>query len=141
MAVSGRLKENSFASVFVTIFGVIGLYFMFKARWDVMWVQYMAIFQSVAYAFIVKPAILCKYVPDYTWKDIMQNTWQMAKVAFVLVVISILIYRFYIPKNIIMMVFEGMIIMLSVCISSFVFMDQTMRTKLINLVRTKFQKK
>ena len=141
MTASGRLKENSFASVFITIFGIVGLYIMFKAGWDVMWVQYMAIFQSVAYAFIVKPIILCKYVPDYTWKDIMQNTWQMVKVAFVPVVISILIYRFYIPKSIIMMVFEGMIIMLSVCISSFAFMDQTMRTKLITLVKNKVQKK
>lgn len=141
MTASGRLKENSFASVFVTIFGVIGLYFMFKAGWDVMWVQYMAIFQSVAYAFIVKPAILCKYVLDYTWKDIMQNTWQMVKVAFGPIVISVLIYRFFAPENIIMMIFEGMIIMLSVCISSIAFMDQTMRNKLINLVRTKFQKK
>lgn len=140
MTASGRLKENSFASVFVTILGVVGLYFMFKAGWDVIWVQYMAIFQSVVYAFIVKPAILCKYVPDYTWKDIMQNTCQMIKIAAAPIVISVLLYRFYTPSSIVTMAFESMIIMLSVCISSFAFMDRTMRTKLITLVKNKIQK-
>ena len=140
MTASGRLKENSYASVFVTILGVVGLYFIFKAGWNVMWVQYMAIFQSVVYAFVVKPIILCKYVPDYTWKDIMQNTWQMIKVAAAPVVISVLLYSFSTPSRIITMAFEGMIIMLSVCISSFVFMDGTMRTKLMTLVKNKIPK-
>ena len=140
MTASGRLKENSFASVFVTIFGIVGLYFMFKAGWDVMWVQYMAIFQSVAYAFIVKPIILCKYVPDYTWKDIMINTWQMVKVAIVPVVICVFIYRFFVPETVSLIVLEGFIIMLSVCISSFVFMQTSTRTKLISLVRSKLNR-
>ena len=141
MTASGRLKENSIASIFVTILGVLGLYFMFKSGWDVIWVQYMALFQSVVYSFIVKPAILCKYVPDYTWKEIMLCTWQMIKTSFVPLITSILIYRFFIPKSIIMMIFDCMIIMLSVCISSFAFMDKVMRTKLINLVKNRFQKK
>lgn len=140
MTASGRLKENSFASIFVTIFGIVGLYFMFKAGWDVMWVQYMAIFQSVAYAFIVKPIILCKYVPDYTWKDIMINTWQMVKVAIVPVVICVFIYRFFVPETVSLIVLEGFIIMLSVCISSFVFMQTSTRTKLISLVRSKLNR-
>ena len=137
MTASGRLKENSYASVFVTIFGVIGLYFMFKAGWDVMWVQYMAIFQSVIYAFIVKPAILCKYVPDYTWKDIMLCTWQMVKVAIPPILISIALYRCLPPVNIGMMVIDGIVIMTAVCISSFVFMDKGMKTKLVSLVKQK----
>lgn len=141
MAASGRLKENSFASVFVTIFGVIGLYFMFKAGWDVMWVQYMAIFQSVAYAFVVKPAILCKYVPDYTWKNIMLCTWQMIKVAIPPVAMSIALHHFLQPESIGLMVIDGIVIMLAVCVSSFAFMDRAMRTKLITLVKNKFQKK
>lgn len=140
MTASGRLKENSFASVFITILGVVGLYFMFKAGWNVMWVQYMAIFQSVSYAFIVKPAILCKYVPDYTWKDIMINTWQMVKVAIAPVVISVFIYRFFAPETIVMIVVECLIIMLSVCISSFLFMQTATRLKLIDLLRTKLSR-
>lgn len=141
MTASGRLKENSYVSVFVTILGIVGLYFMFKAGWDVMWVQYMAIFQSVVYAFVVKPAILCKYVLDYTWKDIMLNTCQMIKVAFIPVVISVLIYRFCAPGTITMMVFNGLLIMLSVCISSFAFMDKGMRFKLITIIKQRLHNK
>ena len=137
MTASGRLKENSYASVFVTIFGVIGLYFMFKAGWDVMWVQYMAIFQSVIYAFIVKPVILCKYVPDYTLKDIMLCTWQMVKVSIPSILISIVLYSCFPPVCIGVMVIEGIVIMMAVCICSFVFMDKGMKTKLVSLVKQK----
>ena len=141
MTASGRLKENSYASVFVTIFGVIGLYFMFKAGWDVMWVQYMAIFQSVVYAFGVKPIILCKYVPDYTWKEILLSTWQMIKVAIPPVAISIILSLYFQPESIGLMLIDGLVIMLSVCLSSYAFMDRTMRAKLMTMVKNKFQKR
>lgn len=141
MTASGRLKENSYASVFVTIFGVVGLYFMFKAGWDVMWVQYMALFQSVVYAFLVKPAILCKYVPDYTWKEIMLCTWLMLKVAIGPVLIAILIYRFMPSDNIGIMILNCAIIMLAVCASSFAYMDKEMRAKLITIVKGKIHQK
>ena len=137
MTASGKLKENSIASVFVTILGVLCLYLMFKADWDVMWVQYMAIVQSVIYAFIVKPVILCKYVPDYTWKEIMLCTWQMIKVAFVPVLLSVLIYRRISPTNILEMCIECCVIMISVCVSSFVFMEKGMRIKLIHMMKEK----
>ena len=137
MVASGRLKENSYASVFVTIFGVVGLYFMFKAGWDVMWVQYMAIFQSVVYAFVVKPAILCKYIPDYTWEEIVICTWQMMKVSILPIVVSIVLYSYLPPVNISLMVIDGIVIMLAVCISSFAYMDKMMKAKLIAIFRNK----
>ena len=141
MTASGRLKENSYVSVFVTIFGVIGLYFLFKAGWDIMWLQYMAIFQSVVYAFVVKPIILCKYVPDYTWKEIMLCTGQMIKVSILPVFIAIAINRNITYSNIGMMIFECSVIMFSVCASSFAFMDKGMRTKLIIIFKQRFRKR
>ena len=141
MTASGRLKENSYASVFVTIFGIIGLYFMFKAGWDVMWVQYMAIFQSIVYAFVVKPAILCKCVPDYTWKDIMLCTWQMIKASIAPVFIAFGIYK-YIPScNIGIMILNCSIIMASVCVSALSFMDKNMRVKLITIIKQRIHVK
>lgn len=137
MIASGRLKENSYASVFVTILGVVGLYFMLNAGWDVMWVQYIAIIQSVIYAFVVKPAILCKYVPDYTWKEIMLKTWQMIKVAVGPILISISLYRYVAQENISVVILCGALIMLSVCVSSFLFMEKEMRTRVITMVKRK----
>lgn len=141
MTASGKMKENSYASVFVTIFGVVGLYFMFKAGWDVMWVQYMAIFQSVVYAFVVKPIILCKYVPDYTWKDILLCTWQMIQVAIAPVFIAIAIYKYIPSSSIGIMILNCAVIMVSVCVSSLVFMDKNMRVKLITVIKQRIYKK
>lgn len=137
MMASGELKHNSFASIFVTVIGFIGLYFMFKAGWNIMWVQYMAIFQSVVYAFIIKPAILCKYVPDYTWRDILLCTWQMIKVAIPSVVISFMLYRCFPPESIGVMLIDSILIMTTVCVSSFVFMDNITRSKLISFIKQK----
>ncbi|MBQ7945248.1 MAG: polysaccharide biosynthesis protein [Bacteroidales bacterium] len=141
MMASGKLKENSYASVFVTIGGVMGLYIVLKVGWDVMWIQYFVILQSVLGSFVVKPIILCKYIPDYTWKNIMLCTWQMIKVAIPPVAIGIALHHFLQPESIGLMVIDGIVIMLAVCVSSFAFMDRAMRTKLITLIKNKFQKK
>lgn len=141
MVASGRMRENSYASVFVTVFGVVGLYFMLKAGWNVMWVQYMTIIQSVIYSFIIKPIILCKYIPDYSWKDIMSSIWKMVKVAIVPIAISFFIYKNIASANIVMMTVYIVIIMLSVCISSFVFMDKSIRTQLILIIFQKILKR
>ncbi|MBR5824292.1 MAG: lipopolysaccharide biosynthesis protein [Paludibacteraceae bacterium] len=134
---SGRLKENSYMSVFVSIFGMIGLYFMLKAGWDLMWVQYVTIIQSAVYSFIIKPAILCKYVPDYKLADIMTSSFQMIKVSIIPILISILIFKHVSTMNIVEMIFFAVLIMLSVCISSFLCMDKKMRYKLIGIVQQK----
>ena len=138
MMASGRLKENSYMSVVVTIVGVVGLFFMFKAGWDVMWVQYMAIFQSVVYSFLVKPAILSKYIPDYSWKEIMLTTLQMIKVAIGPILFAIIIYKYFPVNNIGMMILICAFIMISVVVSSFIFMEKSMRDKLIKLLMKRF---
>ena len=137
MMASGRLKENSFASVFVTIFGVVVLYFVLKAGGSVMWVQYMTLVSTLLYSYVVKPIIVCKYIPDYQWKYILVNTWQMIKVAFFPVVFSILIYKFWPVTNFWSMVLQAIIIMLMVGLSSLAFMDKLMRQKLFNLAKSK----
>lgn len=137
MMASGRLKENSYASVFVTIFGVVALYFVLKAGGSVMWVQYMTLLSTLLYSYVVKPIIVCKCIPDYQWKYILVNTWQMIKVAFFPVVFSLLIYKFWPVTNFWSMVFQAIIIMLMVGLSSLAFMDQLMRQKLFNLAKSK----
>ena len=141
MVASGKLKENSFASVFVTIFGVIALYFMFKAGWDVMWVQYMALGQTLAYSYIVKPVILCKLIPDYKPIYFVKNTWAMIKVAFFPVAISIIIYRFWPVSDFWIMCLQAIIILIAVGVASLAFMDKTMRKKLFNIIRSKIHLK
>lgn len=137
MIASGHLKENSYASVFVTFSGVIALYFIFKKGGDVMWVQYIALLQTLLYSYVVKPIILCKYIPDYKPKDFIINTWQMIKVALFPVVISIVIYKYWSVSSFWIMVVQTALIMFSVVISSLAFMDRLMREKLFNILKSK----
>lgn len=60
MTASGKLKENSYASLLLTLFAFITLYILFKSGWDVMWIQYISIIQVIISSFIIKPVILCK---------------------------------------------------------------------------------
>ena len=139
MIASGQLKVNSYASVFITIFGIIVLYILLRSGFDVMWVQYFAVVQSILCSFIIKPAILCRLVPDYTWKEIMLNIWQMIKVAIVPVLISIVISQLISYDSIAILVFSNILIMLSVCMSSFAFMDKRMRTNVIAILVRKIR--
>lgn len=141
MVASGHLKENSLASVFVTIFGVIGLYFLLRAGLDVKWVQYMAIIQSFVYSYVVKPIILCKYIPDYHWQDFLVNTLQMVKISILPIVVSYAAYKYLPANNLCLIVIDCALIMLSVCASALVFMEKKMRIKLITLVKNRLNKK
>lgn len=137
MMASGRLKENSYASVFVTIFGVVALYFILRAGGSVMWVQYLTLATTLLYSYVVKPIIVCKYIQDYKWKDLFINTWQMVKVSVFPVAISILIYKFWPVSNFWIMVLQALVIMGSVGLSSLAFMDKMMRLKLFNMAKMK----
>lgn len=137
MMASGRLKENSYASVFVTVFGVVALYFILKAGGSVMWIQYLTLFSTLMYSYVVKPIIVCKYIPDYKVKDILINTWQMVKVSFFPVVISILIYKSWPVTNFWIMLLQAIIIMGAVSASSLAIMDKLMRQKLFAVIKSK----
>ena len=89
MIASGQLKENSYACVFVTISGVIALYFILKSGGGVMWVQYFTLATTLIYSYVVKPIVVCKYITDYKWKDLLINTWQMVKVSILPILISV----------------------------------------------------
>lgn len=137
MIASGRLKENSYATVFVTILGVVVLYFILKAGGDVMWVQYLTLATTLLYSYVVKPIIVCKYIPDYKWQYLVVNTWQMVKVSIFPVVISILVYKFWVVTGFAIMVLQAIIIMASVGFSSIVFMDKLTRQRLFNIVKSR----
>ena len=137
MTASGQLKENSYATVFVTILGVVGLYFVLKAGGSVMWVQYFTLISTLLYSYVVKPIIVCKYIPDYNWKYLLVNTWQMVKVSIFPVAISILIYLYWPVSNFWVMIVQAIIIMGLVGVSSLAFMDKLMRQKMFKLVKSK----
>ena len=137
MMASGRLKENSYATVFVTIFGVVALYFILRAGGGIMWVQYFTLISTLLYSYVVKPIIVCKYIPDYKWSYLIINTWQMVKVSIIPVAISIFVYLYWPVSNFWILAVQAIVIMCAVGVSSLVFMDKLMRQKLFSTVKSR----
>ena len=61
----------------------------------------------------------------------------MVKVSIFPVIISILIYKFWLVSNFWIMVAQAIIIMGSVAVSSLYFMEKLMRQKLFNMAKSK----
>ncbi|MBQ9175024.1 MAG: oligosaccharide flippase family protein [Bacteroidales bacterium] len=141
MVASGHLKENSYASVVVSFGGIILLYFLLKTGCSVMWVQYIGLIQVFLYSFVVKPFILCKYIPDYKWKYIYNNIIQCVKIAVAPVIVSILLYKHYQATSLIQMMLVVVIIVSVIVVSALIFMDKQMKHKLLELIKSKLSHK
>ena len=122
------------------ISGFFLLYVLLKCGFDVMWVQYFSIFQLAVNNFIIKPIILCKYIPGYNCKYILKNAWQCIKVAIVPVSTSIILYNIYPVHSIFGMIIVSLILMLTVCISSLTFMKKEAQVKIFVYVMSKLHK-
>ncbi len=131
MTASGKLKENSYASLLLTLFAFITLYILFKSGWDVMWIQYISIIQVIISSFIIKPVILCKYIPDYSWSLILKNEFQCLKISVLPVIVTLIISRTYDVFTFLDMVIVFISIFAAVCISALMFMQKVIRRRLI----------
>lgn len=131
MTASGKLKGNSYASLLLTLFAFITLYILFKSGWDVMWIQYISIIQVIISSFIIKPVILCKYIPDYSWSLILKNEFQCLKISVLPVIVTLIISRTYDVFTFLDMVIVFISIFAAVCISALMFMQKVIRRRLI----------
>lgn len=139
MVASGELKSNSIACVWLGIGEFLLLYLLLKIGFDVMWVQYMSIVQSLAFGLGVKPYILCRRI-GYSFKEMLRCYLSCAKVAVIPVGVCFLLPHVLDPgKGIASMVFTIVIIMIVVAGSAFLFMDHEMRSRLISIVRNKLR--
>lgn len=137
MVASGRLKENSYASVVVTFGGILILYFLLKIGCSVMWVQYIGLIQVFLSSFVVKPIILCRHIPDYKWRFFARNIWQCVKISITPVAASVIIYQHYHAETILQMLLVVLIITSIICISAFIFMGKDMRCKIFDVIKSK----
>lgn len=136
MMAAGKMKDNSLASVVVTMLSFVILYFLLKKGLNVMWVQYIAVLQSFMYSFIVKPFILIKKI-DYPFNDIYLCILQSLKIATFPVLMSYIVYNYMDLHKISMMLMATIVIMLCVCMSSYAFMNKDSRIKLNIFIKNK----
>lgn len=136
MLASGKLKENSYACVFVSISGFLILYFLLRAGLGVMWVQYIGLIQIILFSFIIKPYILYKKIA-YSLRELLSCIFQSIKISVFPIVISLLVYHLMDLRRLITIILAASIIGLSVCISAYIFMDKETRLKLNEMMKKK----
>ena len=139
MMAANKIKFNSVASVFLGIMQFVLLYFILRMGGNALWVPILHIIMVIGYSMIVKPYVLWKDI-DYSLKELLRCYWDCTKVFLLSFIISYPLYYFLSDT-----IWEAAIIIfvtvLAVGISSFVFMEKEMRTKLVSLVKNKIHHK
>ena len=138
MMAANRMKSNSIASAYIGLGEFILLYILLKIGFGVMWVQYLGFAMAFLFAFWVKPYILYKEI-DYTLKELLACYWKCAKVAilsFLLSTIFSVLFNDSLLHSIILL----MAIIISVLVSSYIFMDKETKKKLYQVVKAKIFK-
>ncbi len=122
MMAAGKLKKNAIASIFLGPGMFALLYIIYKVGGDVMWVQYILVFSTIAYGFIVKPYILVRDV-QYKYADFIPCYVACLKVALLSIVLSLTLYAVCPPDSRLhaAMLFGGSF--LSVILSAYIFLD------------------
>lgn len=138
MVASGELKTNAKACVWLGIGEFVLLYILLRSGFGVMWVQYLAILQCVAFSMGVKPYVLYRKI-GYSIKEIIACYWQCFKSA-IIPVISCFVIPLFVDANagIWYMVATALCLMLIVMASSFIFMDYSVRLRITSIVKDRF---
>ena len=137
MTASARLKENSLIGVSITLVTFALLYLLLKNGYSVMWVLYIRAAAIAVHSFVVKPILLSKFVPDYKMRHFFLNEFDCAKIAVFPVIVSFLIYKYWLTTGFVFVALKGMAIMASVCFSSVLFMDKETKNRLLCFIRKK----
>lgn len=135
MIASGELKENSLAAILLSVleFGI--LYFLLKAGFDVMWVQYISVIQALIFALGIKPYILYKKI-DYEIKEMVNCYFQCFKSSILPVLVCLfLVNTINVNAKLAYAIGVVILIMISVAISSLIIMKKSEREKIIEIIK------
>lgn len=129
MIASGKIKNNSYAALFFGI-GLFALLYLFlKWGFDVMWVQYLSLIQTMLFSYIIKPLILCKEI-GYSYKEIIGSFSRVVKVSIIPIIVSILCYNYIELGNFWKILGIVLLICFSVVLSAYICLDKAARIKL-----------
>lgn len=138
MMAANKIKKNSIAAVIFSFSNFIILYLIFKLGGDVMWVQYVYIFNSALWSYFIKPYILYKDI-DYKIAEMVNCILFTFKVGLLSCLIAIPA-RLLLNNSIIECVLLFMITIVAVIISSYIFMYKEDRQKAIAFLLNKLKK-
>lgn len=137
MVAAAELKHNSLYSVYVILAAFILIYVLFKTGFDVIWIQYIGLCETIITGFVIKPYILCKHV-GYKYSEIFANI-QMLIMVSVIPLLTFMLCRYYIgTSSLYHSIASVLIIGLSVVLSSWLFLSKTNKTKVIAIIKSRF---
>ena len=137
MMAANKIKTNSAAALFLGVLQFIGLYFILRFGGDAMWVPYVNLLLVIGFSMFVKPYVLWKDI-DYSLKELATCYWSCAKVTLLSLALTIP-FVYFLGDSIWEAVIIICVTILAVGVSSFLFLEKEMRTKLVSMVKHKIQ--
>lgn len=129
---AAKIKTNSIISTVLGLFNFLVLYIIYKAGGDVMWMQYLGIVFIALWSFIIKPVLLSRDVCGYNYSDFIPCFIVCFKVSVLSVIITCGAYLLLGNEGMLSSVLLFILSFCGVLISSFVFMDKTIREKIVS---------
>lgn len=137
---NGRLKENALISPLILYLAFPFIYFMFKAGCSPIALSWAYLVCFAIIGMIVKPILIVKIV-DYKWKEIMAVFGSCTLVSLASILPSYFIDTAIDSTTISGFFIETILIVLVVCISSFVFgIDKSIRQNMSKVIKLKFKR-
>lgn len=135
MMAANKIKINSVAALFLGVLQFVALYFILRLGGDAMWVPYVNLILVIGFSMIVKPYVLWKDI-EYSIKELAFCYWTCAKVTILSLMLTLPLVHFLNDS-----IGEAAVIIfataLSVGISSLIFMEKDMRSKLVSIIKNK----
>lgn len=135
MMAEGKIKTNSILASFSGPGLFLLLYVIYKVGGDVMWMQYTGIIAQVLFGFLIKPYLLVHDEQGYSYSDFVPCFFSCMKVTVLAVGLSYLFYCVVGNTNIYSTISLFLLSVLSVMVSSYIFMSSEMKSKMMEMVK------
>ena len=139
MLASSKLKSNSMWGLYLGCGQFVVVYILYKFGYGVLCLPYILLLSTVIYAFYIKPRILYKEI-GYKIKDMAICYWNCFKVLLPSVLIAAGVNYLLTPDTLIKQGVMLLIAVLSVLACSFLFMEKSLRIRVIELIKNKIKR-
>ena len=141
MMAEGKIKTNSILASLSGPGLFLLLYVIYKLGGDVMWMQYLGLIVLALFGFFVKPYLLVHDEKGYSYSDFLPCFFTCAKVTLLSVSLSYLFYKLIGTSSILLSACVFVAVFVSVILSSYIFMEKSMREKAMIMVKSAIQKR
>lgn len=139
MVAANKIQKNSIAALVLCILQFGSIYLLFKIGMTAVWARYIGILFTIIWSFIIKPYILWKDI-EYSWKELFRCIIRCMRMLAIVVIICAIIH-YFIPQNKLLdsFIVAGLSMIVVGC-CSFVFMEKSIRTRVLSFLKNKITK-